>query len=66
MRWGIVCASLDEKPLAVEVLLLQNIEKYEFDHIHMNIYINDGRVFLITISDAPKILEILKKRDWIT
>lgn len=62
---GIVCASLDEKPWAVETLLLQTIEKYEFDHIHVNIYIDDGRVFLITTSDAPKILEILKKRDWI-
>ena len=63
---GIVCASLDEKPWAVETVLLQRIERYAFDHIHINIYVDDGRVFLITTSDAPKILEILKKRDWIT
>lgn len=62
---GIVCASLDEKPLAVELLPLQNIERYGFDPVHMNIYVDDGRMFLITTSDAPEILEILKKRDWI-
>ena len=65
---GIMCASLDESPQAVEAVetvQLQRIERYAFDHIHMNIYIDDGRVFLITTPDAPKILEILKKRDWI-
>lgn len=62
---GIVCASLDEKPLAVEVLLLENIEKYEFDDIHMNIYVNDGRTFLITTADASGIPSLLKSREWI-
>lgn len=62
---GIVCASLDEKPLAVEVLLLENIEKYEFEDIHMNIYVNDGRTFLITTADASGILSLLKSREWI-
>lgn len=61
---GIVCASLDEKPLAVEVLPLQNIERYEFDPVHMNIYVDDGRMFLITTSDAHEIPEILKSREW--
>lgn len=61
---GIVCASLDEKPLAVEVLPLQNIERYEFDPVHMNIYADDGRIFLITTAGAHEIPEILKSREW--
>lgn len=63
---GIVCASLDEKPWAVETVLLQRIERYAFDHIQINIYVDDGRVFVITTSDALRILDILKKRAWIS
>lgn len=62
---GIVFASLDGKPLAVEEILLPLIEKYEFDDFHMNIYTKDERKFLITTSQAKEILEILKEKHWI-
>ena len=62
---GIVFASLDKKPLAAEELLLQNIEKYEFDNIHINVYTKDGRMFLITTSKANEIIDELKKKNWV-
>lgn len=41
---GIIFASFDEKPFAVEEVLLPFIEKYEFDNFHVNIYTKDGRI----------------------
>ena len=62
---GIVFASLDQKPFAVEEVLFHFIEKYEFDDLHMNIYTKDERKFLITTSDAKEVLKILKDKKWI-
>lgn len=62
---GIIFASFDQKPFAVEEVLLPFIEKYEFDDIHMNIYTKDERKFLITTADAKEVLKILKERRWI-
>lgn len=62
---GIICASFDSKPFAVEEVWLPAIEKYEFDDLHMNIYTKDGRKFLITTAQSKEILAILKNRKWI-
>lgn len=62
---GIVFASLDQKPFAVEEVMLPFIEKYEFDNVHMYIYTKDGRKFLITTTQANEILNVLKERKWI-
>ena len=62
---GIIFASFDAKPFAVEEVLLPFIEKYEFDDIHMNIYTKDERKFLITTTDAKEILKVLKDKKWI-
>ena len=61
----IACVSLDEKPYILNEILLPDIERYEFDNIHLNIFAKDGRIFLITTSDAQKILGILKEKGWI-
>lgn len=62
---GIIFASFDQKPFAVEEVLLPLIEKYEFDDFHMNIYTKDERKFLITTADAKEVLEILRDKKWI-
>lgn len=62
---GIVFAALDQSPAAVEQLLRPEIERYEFDQFHMNVFAKDGRKFLITTPDAQKILEVLKEASWI-
>ena len=62
---GIIFAALDQSPAAIEQLLLPEIERYEFDQSHMNVYAKDGRNFLITTPDAQKILAVLKQAKWI-
>lgn len=62
---GIACVSLDEKPHTLDEIFLQDIDRCEFDNIHLNIFTKDGRIFLITTSDAQKILSILKEKGWI-
>ena len=62
---GIVLISLDEKPYLLEEILLQNIERYYFDNIHLNIYTNDGRVFILTFPNVQEAIAALKKHNWI-
>ena len=62
---GIVLISLDEKPYLLEEILLQNIERYYFDNIHLNIYTNDGRVFILTFPNVQEAIIALKKHNWI-
>lgn len=62
---GIIFAALDQSPAAVEQVLRPEIERYEFDQAHMNVYAKDGRNFLITTPDAQKILAVLKEAKWI-
>ena len=62
---GIVCVCLEEKPYTLDEILLQDIERYQFDNIHLNIFAKDGRVFVLTIPDAAKIIDVLRKKEWI-
>lgn len=64
-RDGIVCVSLDGRPHTVDEILVQDIEKYRFDDIHLHIFARDGRVFLITLPDVPAIMEALREKNWI-
>ena len=63
--WGILFASLDEKPYRLQELPLANILKYEIDTIHLNIYTKDGQLFAITTPDASKVFEALTEKGWI-
>ncbi len=62
---GIVCLCLDEKPYTLNEILVQDIDHYQFDDIHLNIFTKDGRLFVITLPDAKNIIEVLKRKDWI-
>ena len=62
---GIVCVCLEDKPYTLDEILLQDIERYQFDDIHLNIFAKDGRIFVITLPDAQKIIEVLREKDWI-
>ncbi|MEF2919395.1 MAG: hypothetical protein U0O22_02885 [Acutalibacteraceae bacterium] len=61
---GIVCISLDEKPYTLTEILLQDIQKYQFDHCHLNIFTNNGELFVITLPNVKKVMEILKEKHW--
>ena len=62
---GIVCLCLDEKPYILNEILVQDIDHYQFDDIHLNIFTKDGRLFVITLPDAKNIIKVLKRKDWI-
>ena len=62
---GIVCLCLDEKPYTLDEILLQDIDRYQFDDIHLNIFAKDGRLFVITLPDAKNVIKTLNEKDWI-
>lgn len=62
---GIVCVCLEEKPYTLDEILLQDIERFQFDHIHLNIFAKDGRMFIITIPKADEIIDLLIRKGWI-
>ncbi len=62
---GIVCLCLDEKPYTLDEILLQDVDHYQFDDIHLNIFTKDERVFVITLSDAKNVIKTLREKDWI-
>ena len=59
---GIVCLCLDEKPYALDEILVQDIDYYQFDDIHLNIFTKDGRLFVITLPDAKNIIKVLNEK----
>ena len=63
---GIIFVGLEEKPYAYEGIRLQDIKRFEGDIIHLNIYAKDGRTFLITLSNANEVVDILIKKGWIS
>ena len=62
---GIVCVCLEDKPYSLDKILLQDIERYQFDNIHLNIFTKDGSVFVLTTPDAAKIIGALRQNKWI-
>ena len=62
---GIVCLCLDEKPYTLEEILVQDVDYYQFDDIHLNIFTKDGRLFVITLPDAKNVIKTLNEKDWI-
>lgn len=62
---GMICVCLEEKPYTVDEILLQDIEGLQFHDFHLNITAKDGRRFVITLPDAPKIIDVLREKDWI-
>ena len=62
---GIVCLCLDEKPYTLDEILLQDVDRYQFDDIHLNFFTKDGRRFVITLPDAKNVIKTLKEKDWI-
>ena len=62
---GIVCVCLEEKPYTLDEILLQNIDHYTYTFTQLNIFTNDGRLFVITVPKADEIIDVLMKKGWI-
>ena len=62
---GIVCVCLEEKPYTLDEILLQNIDHYTYTFSQLNIFTNDGRLFVITVPKADEIIDLLIRKGWI-
>ena len=62
---GIVCVCLEEKPYTLDEILLQNIDRYTYTFSQLNIFTNDGRLFVITVPKADEIIDLLMRKGWI-
>lgn len=62
---GIILASLDEKPALVEELPLENITRFTFDDIHMEIHVQDGRIFRLTSPEVQETRAALQAKNWV-
>lgn len=63
---GIVCICLEEKPYTLDEILLQNIDHYTYTFSELNVFTNDGRLFVITVPRADEIIDLLIRKGWIT
>ena len=61
----IVFIFVDQKPYLIGELSIFDIDRYEFDQFHMNIYTTDGRNFLIALPDAENVLKQLQEKKWL-
>ena len=62
---SIILASLDEKPTLVEELSRDSITRFTFDEIHMEIHVQDGRVFHLTSPEIRETYTALQSKNWI-
>ena len=62
---GIVCVCLEEKPYTLDEILLQNIDHYTYTFTQLNVFTNDGRLFVITVPKADEIIDLLIQKEWI-
>ena len=63
---GIVCVCLEEKPYTLDEILLQNIDHYTYTLSQLNVFTNDGRLFVITVPKTDEIIDLLMRKGWIT
>lgn len=61
----IVLASLEEKPHTVTEILLSDVNKFESDEVHLNIYVKGGDAFLITTPEGRSIQTTLQEKGWL-
>ena len=62
---GIVCVCLEEKPYTLDEILLQDIDRYTYTFSQLNVFTNDGRLFVITVPKADEIIDLLMRKGWI-
>ena len=63
---GIVCVCLEEKAYTLDEILLQNIDHYTYTFTQLNVFTNDGRLFVITVPKSDEIIDLLMRKGWIT
>ena len=61
---GIVFASVDQTPYAVQQIPAEMLARYEHEEINLRLYTKDGREYHLVLPDAPEVIEVIKKHYW--
>ena len=61
---GIVLASVDQTPHAVQQISADQLARYEQEDIHLRLYTKDGSVYHLVLPDAPEVVEAIKTHYW--
>lgn len=62
---GIVCVCLEEKPHALDTILVQDIDRCVFSMTSLTIDTIDGRRFVISVPETERLKAILIEKGWI-
>ena len=63
-RDGIVLASVDRTPFAVQRISADQLARFEQEEIHLRLYTKDGKEYHMIMPDAPEVVEVIKKHYW--
>ena len=63
-RDGIVFASIDQTPYAVQQIPADMLARYEHEEINLRLYTKDGREYHLVLPDAPEVIEAIKTNYW--
>ena len=61
---GIVFASVDQTPYAVQQIPAEMLARYEHEEINLRLYTKDGREYHLVLPDAPEVIEAIKANYW--
>ena len=61
---GIVFASIDQTPYAVQQIPADMLARYEHEEINLRLYTKDGREYHLVLPDAPEVIEAIKANYW--
>ncbi len=63
-RDGIVFATIEHTPYAVQQIPLDQLARYEQDEIHLCLYTKDGREYHLVLPDAPEVVQVIREHYW--
>ena len=63
-RSGIVFASVEQTPYAVQQIPAEMLARYEHEEINLRLYTKDGREYHLVLPDAPEVIEAIKANYW--
>ena len=62
---GILFVSLEGKPDSPEEIPVQDIDHFSYTLTQLNIFTNDGRLYVITVPKVDEIIDVLIRKGWI-
>ena len=63
-RSGIVFASVEQTPYAMQQIPADMLARYEQDDINLRLYTKDGREYHLVLPDAPDVIKAIKTNYW--